>query len=85
MSVATRMIGMAALAASVNPNYRGPIEKQKTTSGQIMQLIRQGSTRFLGRSLNLYRGEQLVRTVTPGRNESCSCGSGKKFKKCCSR
>jgi uncharacterized protein len=26
---------------------------------------------------------QVIRTVTPGRNDACSCGSGKKFKKCC--
>jgi hypothetical protein len=22
-------------------------------------------------------------TIKPGRNDACSCGSGKKFKKCC--
>lgn len=27
---------------------------------------------------NLY-----VKTVVPGRNEPCHCGSGKKYKKCC--
>lgn len=26
-----------------------------------------------------------VAAGTPGRNEPCSCGSGKKFKKCCGR
>jgi hypothetical protein len=25
----------------------------------------------------------MAKTLTPGRNESCPCGSGKKFKKCC--
>jgi SEC-C motif-containing protein len=24
-----------------------------------------------------------VRAATPGRNDACSCGSGKKYKKCC--
>jgi uncharacterized protein len=26
---------------------------------------------------------QVIREATPGRNDPCSCGSGKKFKKCC--
>jgi uncharacterized protein len=26
---------------------------------------------------------QVIREATPGRNDACSCGSGKKFKKCC--
>jgi len=26
---------------------------------------------------------QVIRTATPGRNDACSCGSGKKYKKCC--
>ena len=29
------------------------------------------------------RVEPLFRAPTPGRNEPCSCGSGKKYKKCC--
>lgn len=29
------------------------------------------------------RIETVVKTATPGRNDPCSCGSGKKFKKCC--
>ena len=29
------------------------------------------------------RVETLHATVTPGRNDPCACGSGKKFKKCC--
>ena len=29
------------------------------------------------------RVESIRRAVTPGRNDPCSCGSGKKFKKCC--
>ncbi len=27
--------------------------------------------------------EQLSADQTPGRNDPCSCGSGKKYKKCC--
>lgn len=27
--------------------------------------------------------KSIVLEKTPGRNEPCSCGSGKKFKKCC--
>ena len=29
------------------------------------------------------RVETLRKADTPGRNDACSCGSGKKFKKCC--
>jgi uncharacterized protein len=29
------------------------------------------------------RVETVFKTVTPGRNDPCSCGSGKKYKKCC--
>jgi uncharacterized protein YecA (UPF0149 family) len=28
---------------------------------------------------------KLAKDVRPGRNASCSCGSGKKFKQCCGR
>jgi len=33
------------------------------------------------------KGQEPVRRTTPklGRNDPCSCGSGKKFKKCCGR
>jgi uncharacterized protein len=26
---------------------------------------------------------QVIREEKPGRNDPCSCGSGKKYKKCC--
>lgn len=29
------------------------------------------------------RVESVFRVETPGRNDACSCGSGKKYKKCC--
>lgn len=29
------------------------------------------------------RVAQVIKTATPGRNDACSCGSGKKYKKCC--
>ncbi len=29
------------------------------------------------------RVEQVIKAPTPGRNDPCSCGSGKKYKKCC--
>ena len=29
------------------------------------------------------RVQQVIREASPGRNDPCSCGSGKKFKKCC--
>ena len=36
-----------------------------------------------------YAGEKFTRTITvektPGRNDRCPCGSGKKYKKCCGK
>ena len=29
------------------------------------------------------RVQQVIKEATPGRNDPCSCGSGKKYKKCC--
>jgi uncharacterized protein len=29
------------------------------------------------------RVAQVIKEATPGRNDACSCGSGKKYKKCC--
>jgi len=29
------------------------------------------------------KGAPVVREARPGRNDPCSCGSGKKYKKCC--
>ena len=29
--------------------------------------------------------ERVRATGTPGRNDPCSCGSGKKYKKCCGK
>ena len=29
------------------------------------------------------RVQQVIKEATPGRNDACSCGSGKKYKKCC--
>jgi uncharacterized protein len=29
------------------------------------------------------KGVPMVKAVTPGRNDQCSCGSGKKYKQCC--
>ncbi len=31
------------------------------------------------------KGEPLKADATPGRNDPCPCGSGKKFKKCCDK
>lgn len=28
-------------------------------------------------------GDPITVNKTPGRNDSCSCGSGKKYKRCC--
>jgi uncharacterized protein YecA (UPF0149 family) len=27
--------------------------------------------------------QQVIKGEVPGRNDPCSCGSGKKYKKCC--
>jgi uncharacterized protein len=29
------------------------------------------------------RVTQVIKAATPGRNDACSCGSGRKYKKCC--
>jgi uncharacterized protein YecA (UPF0149 family) len=29
------------------------------------------------------KDKQVIRSVTPERNDPCPCGSGKKFKNCC--
>jgi uncharacterized protein len=29
------------------------------------------------------RVAQVIKEASPGRNDACSCGSGKKYKKCC--
>ena len=31
------------------------------------------------------KGEPIKADATPGRNDPCPCGSGKKYKKCCGR
>lgn len=31
------------------------------------------------------KAQPIVKTATPGRNDPCPCGSGKKYKKCCGR
>ncbi len=33
----------------------------------------------------VYPGMAVIRTETVGRNDPCPCGSGRKFKKCCSQ
>ena len=79
------MVAAASLAASLGAK-RPPIapKEQSPCSAQIIQAIRSGvSLRFTSRCQNAYHGEQLVRVPRPGRNEVCTCGSGKKFKKCC--
>jgi len=58
----------------------------------IVQALGPPDSQQLGAALVEMRkkliGEQLkpaVRDKTPGRNDPCSCGSGKKYKKCCGR
>jgi len=31
------------------------------------------------------KGEPIKADATPGRNDPCPCGSGKKYKKCCGK
>ena len=35
--------------------------------------------------LDRMRKTTIVKEKTPGRNEPCPCGSGKKYKKCCGK
>jgi preprotein translocase subunit SecA len=30
-------------------------------------------------------GQQIVKDKIPGRNDSCPCGTGKKYKQCCGK
>jgi len=34
-------------------------------------------------AMYMRRFDTVRRAATPGRNEPCSCGSGKKYKRCC--
>jgi uncharacterized protein len=37
------------------------------------------------RPMQMLRQNRANRMGIPGRNDACSCGSGKKFKKCCGK
>ena len=41
------------------------------------------ATKDMARGVKLRRGKSMFKVREIGRNESCPCGSGKKFKKCC--
>lgn len=76
------LLGAMAAVAGVQPQS-SEAKKPKTTSWMIMDMIKQGSGRFLRQVASHYQGNRLVRTVNCGRNQPCVCGSGVKFKKCC--
>jgi uncharacterized protein YecA (UPF0149 family) len=38
---------------------------------------------FAGGEANSTPNKPVIKGKKPGRNELCSCGSGKKYKKCC--
>ena len=50
----------------------------------LAQLHRQASGE-IPLKLNLPERQPDQSTTTPGRNSSCTCGSGRKFKHCCGR
>lgn len=48
----------------------------------VKTLVVEGDTRLY----ITHDGRRIVkRSIPPGRNDPCSCGSGKKYKKCCLR
>jgi uncharacterized protein YecA (UPF0149 family) len=71
-----------------------PLEQTDAALAEQFQLIASGQHPTI-RSIGVER--DCIRTVMhdgtvkikkvalPGRNEPCSCGSGKKYKKCCGR
>jgi SEC-C motif domain protein len=55
-------------------------------NGKVGTLSERSEFRRVGRAWHYFRGDVDVRAgraaASPGRNDPCPCGSGKKFKKC---
>ena len=61
-----------------------PFEEEDPELGRLV--ARMYSRLWRGRSIighNLRPIDRWANTLNIGRNDSCVCGSGKKFKKCC--
>ena len=68
---------LSALSADGPPSVS---ESRLNTYGEALWAVY--DLREIWRSIGA-RVVQVIRDATPGRNELCSCGSGKKYKKCC--
>jgi hypothetical protein len=70
---------------SVPPEWIMEVENQAA----LIKQIEEGKVRLSNRSMKNIAATSSPMPVRvekhPGRNEPCSCGSGKKFKKCCGR
>lgn len=61
-----------------------PFEEEDSELGRLV--ARTFSKLFLGRptlGYHLIKIDRWANTLNIGRNDSCVCGSGKKFKRCC--
>jgi uncharacterized protein YecA (UPF0149 family) len=76
-----------------DPNPK-PLEETDKSLAMHMQLIAEGRHPIIkgigvekDRIVTVMRDGtvKIKRVPLPGRNEPCSCGSGKKHKKCCGR
>ena len=76
------------ILASEQQSQRATVEFEATLmlSGEV-SVMHERSEFICRQGRWLYtRGEQLAPSITPwkpGRNQSCPCGSGVKFKRCC--
>jgi len=81
------LVGMEALTVGEWPASEGEAAGEALTASERLDLI--AGIPHLLHDLNMHRLEQLTsrtpirREASPGRNDPCPCGSGRKFKKCC--
>ena len=67
----TRCKELSTLAAEKNVVVEVTVDNQQPENIQALEAAVSKTTTFL-------------KEATPARNEPCSCGSGKKYKRCCS-
>jgi hypothetical protein len=87
------MAFLGSLIYDYRENSGGPVRNRnlfpmlmnlKTFIDCLMISYREGTERSEELNKKDGRGKRpLSRQKTPGRNERCPCGSGKKYKKCC--
>ncbi len=69
-----------------------PLEKQDPELADLFQKVCNGELEAKVLNDQVFRtkdnrviSEVVIKEEIPGRNDKCSCGSGKKYKKCCGR